>query len=146
MAEPWNEQQLIADGFEQAYAVLEWHDGPRKGLAVINGVPHYFEGWDYDPADAADEHVVWPASAAAVAMEREQWAIFVRHEVSEAGREEHPGNGGGDARYDELQLLLAPYRQAPDGARRLVGEVRLDDGDRYRPDGGRPLVAVAPKQ
>ncbi|MFG2372668.1 hypothetical protein ACGFY9_14470 [Streptomyces sp. NPDC048504] len=33
-------------------------------------------------------------------------------------------------------MLLAPHRQAPDGARRLMGEVRFDDGDdRYRLDG-----------
>ncbi|MFJ4244768.1 hypothetical protein ACIP17_29685 [Streptomyces iakyrus] len=136
MAESFNERQLIADGFERAYTVLEWYDGPRKGLAVISGVPHYFEGWDHDPADAADEYVVWPAGEPVVAMEREQWAIYVRYEVSEAGREEHPANGGIHARFDELTSLLTPYRQAPDGARRLVGEVRLDDGDRYRPDGG----------
>ncbi|MFI6279730.1 hypothetical protein [Streptomyces sp. NPDC050988] len=136
MAEPWDEQQLIADGFERAYAVLDWYDGPRQGLAVIKGVPHYFEGWDYHPANVADEYVVWPASEAAVAMEREQWAIYVRYEVSDAGRDEHPANGGGNARYDELNLLLTPHRQAPDDARRLLGEVRLDDGERYRPDGG----------
>lgn len=127
---------MIADGFERAYSVLDWYDGPRQGLAVINGVPHYFEGWDHHPANVADEYFVWPASESAVAMEREQWAIYARYEVSDAGREEHPANGGVDARYDELDLLLAPHRQAPDDARRMMGEVRLDDGDRYRPDGG----------
>ncbi|MFH9075813.1 hypothetical protein [Streptomyces alboflavus] len=136
MSRPWSEQQLIADGFERAFAVLEWYDGPRKGLAVIGGVPHYFEGWDYEPGNVADAYDVWPAGEAAVAMEREQWAIYVRYEVSDAGRDEDPAIGGGDARYDELTLLLAPHRQAPEGVRRLLGEVRLDDGDRYRLDGG----------
>ncbi|MGW4894763.1 hypothetical protein ACWEQL_21215 [Kitasatospora sp. NPDC004240] len=78
MAETWDEQQLIADGFERVYVDLEWYDGPRKGLAVIDGVPHYFEGCDFDHADEADEYSVWPASEAAVEMEREQWAIFAR--------------------------------------------------------------------
>ncbi|WJV44129.1 hypothetical protein [Streptomyces flavofungini] len=136
MSQPWNEQRLIADGFERTYTVLDWYDGPRKGLAVIRGVPHYFEGWDYDPANAADEYDVWPASEAAVAMEREQWAIYVEYEVSDAGRDEHPANGGVNARYDELDSLLVPHRRPPDRVRRLVGEVRLDDGDRYRLDGG----------
>ncbi|WP_416958748.1 hypothetical protein [Streptomyces sp. Agncl-13] len=136
MAMSWDKQQLIADGFEPTYVDLEWYDGPRKGLALVDGVPHYYEGWEYDRADEADEYLVWPASEAAVAMEREQWAIYVTYEVSDAGLEEHPGHGGIDARYDELQSLLAPHRQAPDGARRLVGEVRFDDGDdRYRFDG-----------
>ncbi|MFD8076822.1 hypothetical protein ACFV3E_29685 [Streptomyces sp. NPDC059718] len=140
VAETWDEQQLIADGFERTHVDLEWYDGPRKGLADIDGLPHYYEGRDYDHADEADEYYVWPASEAAVAMEREQWAIFVRwNERHEAAgmveTESHPALGGVDARYDELDVLLAPHRQAPDGARRLVGEVRFDDGDRYRVDG-----------
>ncbi len=139
MAETWDEQRLIADGFERVYVDLEWHDGPRKGLAVIHDVPHYFEGRDYDPDDEADEYLVWVASEPAVAIEREQWAIFARwNEAFEAGRAElgsHPGNGGIDARYDELDMLLAPHRQMPQDARRLVGEVRFDAGDRYRVEG-----------
>ncbi|MFI0412238.1 hypothetical protein [Actinomadura sp. 3N508] len=139
MAVTRDEQQLIADGFEPVYVELEWYDGPQKGLAVISGAPHYFEARDHHLADDADEYVVWPASEAAVAMEREQWAIFARwNERYEAGLVEpdsHPGNGGIDARYDELASLLAPYRRVPDGARRLRGEVRFDAGTRYRVDG-----------
>lgn len=139
MAEIWDGQRLIAAGFERAYVELEWYDGPRKGLADIDGVPPYFEGRDYDRADEADEYVVWPASEAAAAMEREQWAIFAKwNRRREAGTVEsgsHPGSGAVDARYDELDVLLAPFRQAPHSARRLVAEVRFDAGARYRVDG-----------
>lgn len=145
VAETWDERQLIEDGFERVYVDLEWYDGPRMGLAEIDGLPQYFEGWDYDHADEGDEgdegdeYSVWPASEAAVAMEREQWAIFARwnerYEAGTARVDSHPGNGGIDARCDELTSLFTPCRQAPDGARRLVGEVRFDDGDRYRVDG-----------
>ncbi|MES4890036.1 hypothetical protein [Streptomyces sp. NPDC096012] len=139
MAETWDEAQLIADGFERVYAELEWHDGPRAGLADIEGRPHYFLNDDYDHADEADEYRVWPASEAAVDLEREQWAIFARwnerYEAGSVGPETHPGQGGLDARYDELALLLAQHRQAPDDARRRVGEVRFDAGARYRVEG-----------
>ncbi|MEV7565441.1 hypothetical protein [Streptomyces tanashiensis] len=117
MAETWDEQQLTADGFERVYVDLEWCDGPRKGLAVVDGAPHYFEGLDHDHADEADAYFVWPASYVAVAMEREQWAVFARwndrHEAGTAEPGSHPGSGGIDVRYDELDLLLAPYRHAP---------------------------------
>ncbi|MER5924808.1 hypothetical protein [Streptomyces mirabilis] len=139
MAETWDEVQLIADGFERVYAELEWYDGPRAGLADVDGQPHYFQGYDYDSADEADEYSVWPASDAAVGLEREQWAIFARwnerHQAGTVGPESHPGQGGIDPHYDELALLLAQYRQAPDDARRLVGEVRFDAGARYRVEG-----------
>ncbi|WP_328677221.1 hypothetical protein OG226_12925 [Streptomyces sp. NBC_01261] len=136
MARSWDKRQLIADGFELTYADVEWHDGPRKGLSLVDGVPHYCEIRDGNRVDEAEEYVVWPASEATVAMEREQWAIFIRYQLSDAGTEEHPGHGGIDVRYDEPTLLLAPRRQAPDGARRLIGEARFDDGDdRYRFDG-----------
>ncbi|MFF4424057.1 hypothetical protein ACFY04_25295 [Streptomyces sp. NPDC001549] len=139
MAETWDEQRLIAGGFRRAYAEFEWYDGPRAGLADVDGRPHYFQGCDYDHADESDEYLVWPASEAAVVLEREQWAIFVRwnqrSEAGEAGPESHPGLGRVDARYDELNRLLAPHRQSAEGARRLVGELAFDAGDRYRADG-----------
>ncbi|MGW6548771.1 hypothetical protein ACWGBV_00785 [Streptomyces sp. NPDC055051] len=71
-------------------------------------------------------------------LEREQWAIFARWNQRYAGAvglETHPGRGGIDARYDELASQLAPCRQAPDGARRLRGEIRFDGGARYRVEG-----------
>lgn len=30
------------DAFEAVYVELDWYDGPRAGLADIDGVPHYF--------------------------------------------------------------------------------------------------------
>ncbi|WP_395292266.1 hypothetical protein ACF9IK_00610 [Kitasatospora hibisci] len=139
MAETWDKEQLVVDGFERVHAESEWHDGPRAGLADVHGMPHYFQGHNYDHADEADEYLVWPASEAAVVLEREQWAIFVRwnerYQAGTVGPESHPGQGGIDARYDELALLLKPHRQVPDDVRRLVGELRFDAGARYRIDG-----------
>lgn len=136
MAEIRDEEQLIARGFRRAYAELERYDGPRAGLADVDGSPHYFQGLDYDHAE---EHLVWPASEETAALEREQWAIFAewnqRYEAGEAGAESHPGHGGIDARYDELTGLLAPPRRPPAGARRLMGELGYDGGARYRIDG-----------
>jgi hypothetical protein len=139
VAETWDEAQLIADGFERVHVESEWYDGPRAGLADVDGKPHYFEGWNHDPAGEHEEYRVWPASDVAVEWEREQWTIFVRWnercEAGVAGPESHPGRGGIAARYDELTRLLERFRQAPDDARQLVGELRFDHGARYRVDG-----------
>nr|BFE68989.1 hypothetical protein GCM10020092_022900 [Actinoplanes digitatis] len=117
MAESWDEEQLIAEGFERAYVELEWYDGPRAGLADVGGVPHYIRSYDFDHADEADEYQVWPASGDAVEMEREQWEIFVRwnqrRDAGAAGPDGHPATGGVDARYDELNRLLTAHREMP---------------------------------
>ncbi|WP_393063844.1 hypothetical protein [Streptomyces sp. LN549] len=88
---------------------------------------------------APDEYFVWPADEALVALEREQWAIFVAwnhcYEAGSAGTERRPGHGGIDPRYDELTALLTPHRHAPTAAKLLVAEWRFGGGDRYRVDG-----------
>jgi hypothetical protein len=98
VAEIWDEAQLIADGFERVYVELEWYDGPCAGLADVGGKYHYFQSCDYDHAHEAVEYNVWPASDAAVQLEREQWAIFVnwneRYEAGTVGPETHPSQGG----------------------------------------------------
>lgn len=84
---------------------------------------------------------MWPASATALALEREQWAIFVdwndRYEAGNASVDSHPAHGGISARYEELTQLLTPHRAVPPGARRLTAESRWRPGDtaRYQMDG-----------
>ncbi|MFH0176613.1 hypothetical protein [Streptomyces cacaoi] len=62
-----------------------------------------------------------------------------RHEAGTADVESHPGNGGIDAWYDELEVLLAPQRQVPVDEQRPVAEWRFDDGSarRRRTEAGR---------
>lgn len=150
MAETWDEDRLIADGFGRVLVELEWYDGPRVGLAEIDGKVHYFESRNYVDQVEDSEYDVWPASDDAVTMEREQWAIYVswsrRHEAGEAGPGSHPGYGGIDARYDELTSLLMPHRQAPADARQLVAEWRFGMGARYQVEGIGTWVRLKPSR
>ena len=124
----------MADGFARVFVEVDWWDGPRAGLVDIDGEAHYF--WSRGEDFPVDHYLVWPASDAVVAMEREQWEVFVRwnqrREAGLAGIDSHPGHGGIDARYDELTALLAEHHEPPAGARVLVAEWRFDDGERYR--------------
>ena len=36
--------------FENVYGELEWYDGPRSGIADVNGIPHRFKPL-FDEAD-----------------------------------------------------------------------------------------------
>jgi len=117
------------DGFEVVYVEQDWYDGPRAGVANVNGMPHYFRSpYGYGEID---EYLVWPASEAALLLEQEQWAIFVdwntRREADTAAVASHPGHGGVHPRYDELEQLLAPHRKQPENAIRLNAEWRWSD-------------------
>ncbi|HEY1574164.1 MAG TPA: hypothetical protein VGG05_22675 [Pseudonocardiaceae bacterium] len=135
MVETRDERSLIAAGLERVYVELDWYDGPRAGLADVDGTVHYFHTDDY--VAEVPEYGVWPAGEDVVALERESWAIFVRwHDRFGAGTatsRSHPGHGGIDARYDELTSLLTAHRQPPADARRLVAQWRSGSGGgRYR--------------
>ncbi|MGW9070667.1 hypothetical protein ACWGQT_14650 [Streptomyces yangpuensis] len=135
---PRDEEQLIAQGFRRVYAEPDRYDGPRAGPADVHGSPHCFRGYDCDHADAADEYLVRPASEAAVAPERAQWAIFTdwnrRHEGG--GRSgEPPGPRRHRRPLRHADASPRRGRQSPADARRLVAEPGFDADDRYRADG-----------
>lgn len=121
MSERGQWARLVETGFEQVYVENDWYDGPRSGLASVGGLPHYFQSADgyANPEVDTEEFLVWPADRLTLDMEREQWNIFcswnARYEAGEVAADTHPGGGGVDARYDELQVLLDPRRKAPHG-------------------------------
>jgi hypothetical protein len=110
---------------EKVHVESDRYDGPWAGVANVGGVPHYFRALD---GIDLDERVfqVWAISSEALALEREHWAIFVRwndrFEAGDATVGKHPGFGGVDRRYDELERLLEPLRQPPADALLLMVE------------------------
>ena len=123
---------------EHVHVENAWYDGPVAGVADIGGQPHRFMLM-HDECSATGDPIykVWPIDAAELTLEQEQWALFVQwHEHFEAGLADtssHPGHGGIDVRWDELQALLANARQhIPPHARQATATlVRLDDAPRY---------------
>jgi hypothetical protein len=126
---------------ERVYVESDRYDGPLAGVADVGGVAHYFralpEGLDLDNR----VFQVWPISSKILVLEQEQWAIYIRwNDRYEAGEEPvatHPGHGGTDSRYDELERLLEPLRQPPGDPLLLRMEtVWLDpEPPRYHLDG-----------
>ncbi|MEU7606530.1 hypothetical protein AB0B78_14170 [Streptomyces sp. NPDC040724] len=140
---------LVRAGFERVHVELHWYDGPRKGIADVQGTPHYFEAiHDYwhpdDPHD--DEYLVWPIDEALLSLEREQsavaadWYKRVAEGAATTGLPVDIADGGVDKRYDELQALLGPRRKAPADARRLVAEWKTPAEDQYDVEGPTYMV------
>jgi hypothetical protein len=92
---------------EHVHVENEWYDGPRAGIADVGGLPHRFASqWDDDEEDYLGTFLVWPVAPAELALEREQWAIFVawndRYEAGAVRTDSHPGHVGTNPRWDEV--------------------------------------------
>lgn len=126
----------MADTYGPIIVELEYYDGPASGLAVVDGVIHYFDRVVSDSYVEDEEYHVWPASPEIVALERESWAIFIdwitRYEAGTASIDEHPARAGVNARRDELQARLKSHRVPPPDACLTTAEFRrIDREERY---------------
>jgi hypothetical protein len=127
---------------DMVYVENEWYDGPRAGVADINGVPHRFKLLFDEEADQyLGTFLVWPIGQRVLDQETEQWRIFVEwnasYEAGEATTESHPAYGGLSARWDELEVLLRRSRtEVPSSAKRANAELhRIDRESRYAASG-----------
>lgn len=96
---------------EKVHSVWDFYDGPRTGIADYNGSPHYFAcTWDVVSDDYGESYSLSPIDAETLALALEQQDLWRKWEDAfHAGTvtsETHPGLGGRDARYDELQNLV----------------------------------------
>ena len=105
---------------EIVHVELEWYDGPRRGVANFNGAPHRFISQyreykgDFDVDQERDVFDVFPISRSDLKLEQEQWKIFVdwnsKFEAGELPAASHPGKGGINSRWDEIETLLVSSR------------------------------------
>ena len=127
---------------EHVYVENEWYDGPRAGVANIQGKPHRFVS-QFDEAE--DEYLgtflVWPIGEPELALEQEQWRIFASwngdYEAGKVGAESHPGHPGTNKRWDEIHSLLQASRESvPSNAVRAKAHlVHAERSQRYLPSG-----------
>ena len=100
---------------EPVFVENEWYDGPRAGVASVNGLPHRFVSqWDEQEDDYLGTLLVWPVEAEELSLEQEQWQIFVewndQYEAGAASTEIHPRQPGANKRWEEIEAQLAVLR------------------------------------
>jgi hypothetical protein len=120
--------------FERVFTVTDYYDGPRAGIADLDGVPHFYESEWADGEDLdADVFKLSPVPEDVLPLALEDWQIWRRWEVAfhrgEATQETHPALPIERARHDELVLLLAD-RAGVDAS----NAVRASGTFRARPD------------
>jgi hypothetical protein len=123
-------EQLRSAGFEHVHVENERYDGPQAGIADIGGVPHYFLRLNRHFEDG-DEFAVWPIDEATLALEKEQWQIYVAT-WDAASDITYPNAGVLPPRFHELETLLEPRRVPPGDERTLFAQWRFDDRDEDR--------------
>jgi hypothetical protein len=69
--------------YEPVYTVIEYYDGPRRGIADYQGAPHLYESrWSDIETDGPDTFLVMPVSHDTFKLALEDWAIFQRWEAA----------------------------------------------------------------
>jgi hypothetical protein len=67
----------LKPGYERVYTVVDYYDGPRKGIADYKGKPHLYECmFDESKDNYSERFLLAPLDA------MEDWAIWQRWELA----------------------------------------------------------------
>ena len=102
----------LKPGYERVYTVVDYYDGPRKGMADYQGRPHLYECIFVEGKDAyTDLFRLSPIDPETFRLAMEDWAIWKRWErayhAGEADVNTHPALPHERERHEELERMLA---------------------------------------
>ena len=126
---------------ENVYVENDLYDGPRSGIADFNGSPHRFIANFEDLKGYSDTFSLFPIPDDELQLEIEQWNIFVQwnkaYEAGNADTNSHPGHGGLNKRWDELESMLSLKRTTiPKTAMKVTANFEFNDqNSRYEKSG-----------
>jgi hypothetical protein len=101
----------LKTGYERVHTVLNYYDGPRKGVADFQGQPHLYECvFDESKDNYSESFVLTPLDAECFRFALEDWAIWRRWELAyhtgKADLSTHPALPHESERHQELQRIL----------------------------------------
>ncbi len=128
--------------FETVHTMTDWYDGPRRGVAIVNGRPHLYEScWSDIDSEDIDQFVLSPISSELLTAALEDWEIWTRweraHKAGLTTVESHPVLPEDRERHMALEPILrkqlvineqtkiaatAVFRYDPDKAPRMEAE------------------------
>jgi hypothetical protein len=97
--------------FETVHTMTDWYDGPRRGVAIVQGQPHlYVSCWTNIDADCDDIFLLSPITEDLFSAALEDWAIWKRwefaHKNGNASIETHPALPADLERHMEIEKIL----------------------------------------
>jgi hypothetical protein len=96
---------------DRVLTVNEYYDGPRLGVAELNGVPQIYEAeFDHSTDEYGDTYFLSPIDPELLALVLEDWAIWCRwdatHKRGEATLASHPALPHERKRHEELKRTI----------------------------------------
>jgi hypothetical protein len=98
-------------GYELVFTITNYYDGPRQGIAMFGGQPHFYDCiFSDENNDYSDLFRLTPVRPAVFELAMEDWEIWCRWEQAfRTGRvtmETHPALPEERGRYEEIKCIL----------------------------------------
>jgi hypothetical protein len=102
---------------DRVLTIHDYYDGPRLGVAELNGIPHIYEAeFDHNTDEYGDTYFLSPIDRELLAFVMEDWEIWCRWDKAqkrgEAISETHPALPHERARHEELEHLIGSRLKA----------------------------------
>ena len=97
--------------WDRVHTVNDYYDGPRLGIADVDGVPHIYEAeFDYSTDEFGDTYFVSPVDENLMALVLEDWEIWLRWNSAfkrgNASAETHPALPQDRERHEALKIAI----------------------------------------
>ncbi len=118
---------------DRVLTINDYYDGPRLGVAELNGVPHIYEAeFDHRTDEYGDTYFLSPIDADLLSLLLEDWDIWRRWDAAyrrnEVTVESHPALPEERKRHEELKRAIGD-RLRTDPVSRLYLRGRFDKSE-----------------
>ena len=117
---------------DRVLTVNEYYDGPRLGIAELNGVPHIYEAeFDHSSDDYGDTYYLSPIEEDLLELVLEDWKIWLRwdaaYKKNETPHSTHPALAQDRARHEMIKKNIGDRLKTDPASRvHMRAKFRLD--------------------
>jgi hypothetical protein len=122
--------------WDRILTIHNYYDGPRLGIAEVNGIPHIYESeFDEDADDYAKTYLVSAIDEVLLSLVLEDWEIWLRWDAAwkrgDVTLDTHPALPADRQRYETLKAEIGQRLTAsPEASKRMTAEFRNLQGAR----------------
>ena len=116
--------------WDRVLTINDYYDGPRLGIAEVDGVPHIYEAeFDHSTDEYGDTYFVSPVDEYLLALVLEGWDIWLRwdskYKRGEVAHDTHPALPEERERHEAIKLHVGDRLKCDSkSARRLRAKFR----------------------